>query len=242
MLRSGTGMFQAPYTVAYDAKYETENPRGFQLSVLCIPTKPGWSRAIILGPSMDDPAKVKNAYTNENDTAHEDAKATTNTKKKRKGNPLMKMIFKRIPVWFVHQLSNRFLDSDLAFLHFQEQESQRHDSYFMPAASDRCIAALRSWVPKYTDVENDKLPAPLSRSAMFDRYSQHTSHCIHCQQGLKTLGQVRKSAYAILAMSLLGFKYKIAKLTTLLCLGALRAVFKFEKSFREGEFKHYENH
>jgi hypothetical protein len=261
MLRSGIGVFQAPYTVAYDAKYEAENPRGFQLSVLCIPTKPGWSRAIILGPSMDNaampkhenssmPDKSLDTTTSQSDSKHDDAQTTSTlvtiegnmAKKKKPGNSLMRLVYKRIPVWVVHQLSNRFLDSDLAFLHYQERERQRHDSYYMPAASDRCITALRKWVSKYTDVGKEVIPAPLPRSAMFDRWSQHTSQCIHCQKGLKTLGDARRLAHAILALSLIGLKYKVAKLAALMCLGALRAIATLEKSFMEGEFKHYENH
>ena len=46
----------------------------------------------------------------------------------------------------------------------------------------------------------------------------------------------------MLGLSILGFKFRIAKVTTLLCFGALRLLQKLENSFREGEFKHFENH
>jgi hypothetical protein len=160
---------------------------------------------------------------------------------KKKPAPLLRFIFGLLPVWFLHQLSNRFLDSDLAFLHYQEQERKRSASYYMPAPSDRCITALRSWIPKYTDMDKEVIPPPLPRSEMFDRWSQHTSKCVHCLQGLKTLAKVRRSAYGILAISVLGFKYKIAKVATLLCLGIIRSVSKLERTFKEGEFKHYQN-
>ncbi len=133
LIRKGSGLFQAPYTVAYDAKYESETPRDFKLSVLCIPTKPGWSRAILLGSPLDK--------KEDTDSSTKTAVEVSNKKKKKK--TLLSLVFKIIPVWFVHQLSNRFLDSDLAFLHFQEQERKRNDSYYMPAPSDRCIAALK---------------------------------------------------------------------------------------------------
>jgi phenylpropionate dioxygenase-like ring-hydroxylating dioxygenase large terminal subunit len=232
MIRKGEGRFQAPYTVSYDAKYESETPRDFKLSVLCIPTKPGWSRAILLGSPLDK--------KEDKDGESKKDVEVTNKKEYRK-KIVLSFVFKIIPVWFVHQLSNRFLDSDLAFLHYQEQERKRNDSYYMPSPSDRCIAALRSWVPKYTDMDKEVIPPPLPRSQMFDRWSQHTSQCVHCLQGLKTLEKVRRSAYGILAISVLGFKYNVAKVTTLLCLGIIRLVAKLERTFKEGEFKHYEN-
>jgi hypothetical protein len=229
-------MFHAPFSVTYDAKFATETPRDFKLSVLCIPTKPGWSRAIILGPSIKETEKAA-ATTS-------DAVTRTRQPQEKRNMPssLMRIAFKCLPVWLTHQLSNRFLDSDLAFLHYQGQERQRQKSYFMPSPSDRCIAALRSWLPKYTDIGEQQLPSALSRSEMFDRWSQHTSNCIHCQRGIKRLQKFRRSAYAMLAFSILGCKYNLARLTTILCLGALWIVDRIEQSFMEGEFKHYENH
>jgi phenylpropionate dioxygenase-like ring-hydroxylating dioxygenase large terminal subunit len=242
MIRSGTGMFQAPFTVMYDANFASETPRDFKLSVLCIPTKPGWSRAIILGPSIEQ-HDVKHDRDEQQSITDDDDEAEKMTEKtKRKSPSLQRIIFKRIPVWVVHQLSNRFLDSDLAFLHYQEQERQRRDSYYMPAPSDRCIAALRSWIPKYTDMDGERPPPALSRSEMFDRWNQHTSKCVHCRKGLKSLQTLRQFVYSILGVSVLGFKYKIAKLAVLLSFATLRIAARIEKSFKEGEFRHYENH
>merc|ERR1712166_238216 len=72
--------------------------------------------------------------------------------KKKKKKSLFGILFSIIPVWAIHLLSNKFLDSDLAFLHYQEQERLRHiqdgrydggsNRYYMPAQSDRCISAL----------------------------------------------------------------------------------------------------
>ncbi|KAG7338925.1 ring-hydroxylating dioxygenase, large terminal subunit [Nitzschia inconspicua] len=245
MLRSGTGSFQAPFAVVYDAKYQSDTPRDFKLSVLCIPTKPGWSRAIILGPSMELPNDHHQADRKQdlqlNAECSVETQPTDKNKNKKRAPSLMRRIFKLIPVWMVHQLNNRFLDSDLAFLHYQEHERQRRDSYYMPAPSDRCIAALRSWVPKYTDMAKVQLPLALTRSQMFDRWSQHTSKCVHCQRGLKTLQNVRRSSHFFLALSIVGFKYNLAKVIALLCLGALQIASKIEKNFREGDFRHYEN-
>ena len=260
MMRSGTGEFRAPYVVNYDAQFMTETPRAFRLSAVCIPTKPGWSRGIIITRRGDDTEVVD-----------ENADTAVATKKKKKKS-LFALVFSSLPPWLVHQLSNRFLDSDLAFLHFQEQERQRHDSYFMPgcnprlprcpcdrsrrpgcwdsgsgslpAPADRCISALRKWISTYTSEDvTGPLPAPLPRSEMFNRWSQHTSHCKVCQKGLATLQKIRRASYATLALSVLGIqKHWVPKITALLSLGVWRIVSKLENSFREGEFKHYENH
>jgi pheophorbide a oxygenase len=224
MMRGGGGQFRAPFIIDYDASFKSENPRPFKLSALSIPTKSGWSRAIVIGSTIKDDKKV-------NEEVGE----------KKEKFSLIRAIFSKLPVWMLHQLSNRFLDSDLAFLHFQERERERRPAYFMPTQADRCIEALLKWIPKYTDIL-EPLPPALPRSQMFDRWTQHTSHCKHCQTGLRTIKKWRRSAYAVLAISVFGFHLRIAKLSTLLCFGMLRLIHKLEKGFREGEFKHYENH
>lgn len=163
---------------------------------------------------------------------------------KKKKIKLISVVFSKLPVWLVHQLSNKFLDSDLAFLHFQERERERQGrpAYFMPAQADRCIDALRKWVPKYTDISEPLPPDALTRSQLFDRWTQHSSHCKHCQAGVKTIKKWRRSTYVVLALSVVGFHFRIAKLSSLLSLGMLRLLYKLDKGFREGEFKHYENH
>jgi phenylpropionate dioxygenase-like ring-hydroxylating dioxygenase large terminal subunit len=229
-LREGKGEFRAPYLVSYDATFEsklmesgeTETRAPFLLSILNIPTKPGWSRTIIMN------AKAK-------EVPGEAAK------KKKKKTSWRGKIFSKIPVALSHVLSNRFLDSDLAFLHFQERERERRPAYFMPAPADRCIESLLKWIPKYTDIAEPLSPA-LPRAVLFDRYTQHTSHCKHCQAALVSIKKWRHYTYAGLAMSILGFKFRIAKVTTLLCLGILRTLQKLDNAFKEGEFKHYLNH
>lgn len=219
MLRGGTGEFRAPFVVSYDAEFKTEPKRPFGLTVCCIPTKPGWSRAIIIQGGTKEEREGE--------------------KPKKKSLPTK--VFSKIPVWLTHQLSSRFLDSDAAFLHFQERERPRRSNYYMPAMADQPITALRKWIPKYTDIE-EPLPPAFPRSVIFDRWMQHTSHCKHCQAGLKTIKKWRRSTYAALVTSILGFQFRIAKVSTLLCFGILRLLQKLENSMKEGEFKHYENH
>jgi pheophorbide a oxygenase len=219
-MRAGNVNFIAPFVVAYEANFESKDgsdeKKPLVLTALCIPTKPGWSRAIIVTAASKEGPKKKS---------------------------IVAKIFSKLPIWLVHQLSNRFLDSDLVFLHFQEWERQRNDDYYTPSPADRCIQALRKWVPKYTDIcDGQQLPPSPPRSVLFDRYTQHTSHCKHCQQGLESIKTWRRAAYATLAVSIFGFKFKVDKASTLVCLAALRLMHKLERRFKEGEFKHFENH
>ncbi|OEU19105.1 hypothetical protein FRACYDRAFT_137803, partial [Fragilariopsis cylindrus CCMP1102] len=257
--RGGTGEFNAPYGVSYNAHYydtkeemlekREKDDAGFKLGALCIPTKPGWSRAIIMaGPKEMKEKEMK--------------------KKKEKRKSLFGILFSIIPVWAIHLLSNKFLDSDLSFLHYQEQERLRHiqdgrydggsNGYYMPAQSDRCISALRKWIPKYTNYLGDgspsnnkyELPNTIPRKELFDRYVQHTSHCRHCQKGLKQIQtKIIPRLYGVMTISILasGFNlfrgYKlVTKLIALLSFGLIRLITaKIEPAFKDGEFKHYEN-
>ena len=315
--RGGTGEFNAPYGVSYNAHYyDTEeemlekrgthliklknklkvnanannnggddnevleinededkekDDAGFKLGALCIPTKPGWSRAIIMaGPSKEEgdnkeeeEAEKVVVVSNEEEIKEKEMK-----KKKKKKKSLFGILFSIIPVWAIHLLSNKFLDSDLSFLHYQEQERLRHiqdgrydggsNGYYMPAQSDRCISALRKWIPKYTNYLGDgspsnnkyELPNTIPRKELFDRYVQHTSHCRHCQKGLKQIQtKIIPRLYGVMTISILasGFNlfrgYKlVTKLIALLSFGLIRLITaKIEPAFKDGEFKHYEN-
>jgi len=270
MMRRGEGRWQAPFTVIYDAKFYQQDPvKDFNLAVLCIPVRPGWSRAILFSPGSNDDSTDTDDDSGR--TGDDNSPATKKNKSSSSSTSsasfktkLIKAIFSSIPVWVVHQLNSRFLDSDLAFLHFQELERSRRqkvisataspskkstmngaESYFMPAASDRCISALRSWFTKYTDNMSGfgPLEKELPKSEMFDRWTQHTSKCIHCQNGLKQLAKTRKVLFGITALSLLGInKFVFAKILFLISLAAQPLITKIENSFKDGGFKHYENH
>mmetsp|Transcript_28498 Transcript_28498/g.41613 ORF Transcript_28498/g.41613 Transcript_28498/m.41613 type:complete len:458 (+) Transcript_28498:166-1539(+) len=216
MTRRGIGQFRAPYLVNYNATFDTPDARPFLLSALCIPTQPGWSRVIVLTKRSDEKPKT-----------------------------LLAKIFSILPPFLMHQLSNRFLDSDLAFLHYQERNAASGHKYYIPSPADRCIAAYRKWIPTYTNnvVSPDTLPPEMTPSVLFDRYTQHTSHCRHCQDGLKGIKKWRRTCYGILTLSVLGIrKFWMARLSTLLCLSMLRVFSKLEKTMKVGGFKHYENH
>ena len=301
--RAGTAEFKAPFGIAYDGNFyddkdevdalwgthvdkkkqqlagvklpkdDTEK-RPFTLGVLCIPTKPGWSRAIIItgGKSKQIQAKADKltqqlVSSPESSTALDTSDTeSTKPKKKKQKKSLLAKIFGIVPVWVIHLLSNKFLDSDLAFLHHQEQERLRYDGatgnsgsssyYYMPAPADRCIAKLRQWIPKHTDYMGTKdghkyslPPIIVNRSQLFDRYLQHTIHCKHCQEGLKFLRtKAKKIAWSALFTSVVASHFLgkrllglAAKLMAVACLGVIRFTTSLEKAFLVGDFKHYEN-
>jgi phenylpropionate dioxygenase-like ring-hydroxylating dioxygenase large terminal subunit len=103
MRRNGTGIFRAPFVITYAARFLPENDtktptrrqpgppttrKEFNLTTILIPTKPGWSRIIILGATstsdqIDPPPQKKSLFL---------------------------QILSVLPVWLTHQFSNRFLD------------------------------------------------------------------------------------------------------------------------------------
>jgi hypothetical protein len=99
------------------------------------------------------------------------------------------VILPRLPIWFLHTFSNRFLDSDLMLLHDQEinlqsqrarQRLYRENSnivddvmdtsqsilkqYFMPSKADRSIVTIRKWISRYASAVYD-LSSPSSSTS-----------------------------------------------------------------------------
>jgi hypothetical protein len=267
--RAGDGRFRAPFTIQYNATFEqTEAQRAagedlkfFNLTALCIPTKPGWSRTIVFGAPPPKSKQEKKAEEAKNVArakgrsgtavaAKASGESSVQSNAKPKKLPLkLQILFKVIrilPVWLLHQLSNKFLDSDLAFLHFQEQERTRRggdlDSYFMPAQSDRCVVAQRQWVSKYAHVPGPLPPAISDKAVLFDRWAQHTDHCKHCTQGFKSIQKWRKYTYVSMGVSILLIKFLAARFAAVGCLAMLRVLAMLEEPLKVGGFKHYDNH
>jgi len=284
MMRSGTGEFRAPYLVNYKATFSQEDgsKRPWQLSVLCVPTKPGWSRVIVLsGPPAAAAAESEgiNNEEEEEDFAPKTtsdstiASQTSKPKQKKKKKSIVSIIFRLLPTWVNHLLSNKFFDSDMAFLHYQEQlrrpttdsgstttttttttttpvaSSLRGDArYFMPADSDRSIAALHGWIKQYAGsyVRRQAIhlpPAIYDRKKLFDRWGQHTSHCKQCQNALTGIRAWKRNCKIIVAGSiLLGLRHWSPRILAVLSFGMINLLGDIEKAFYDGEFKHYENH
>lgn len=178
----------SPFLFVYNGEFEHKEgesgeKRRFRLSICCVPVSPGHSRMIILNP-------------------------------RTRSGP-MGALFSVLPVWLIHIFSNRFIDSDLAFLHYQERNLRRersaedwNKSYFMPAQSDRSISAWRKWLSSegarcvLPGPGSELPPSPSSREELLNRYKQHTSHCVHCQEGLASLEAWQSAAIGIGVLSL----------------------------------------
>lgn len=284
MLRSGTGEFRAPFLVNYEANFDLSSKKGasdddsneggqrpWQLAVLCVPTRPGWSRVMVF--TGQTPDKVEKADAPKAAAALTDEASPTTaakkTKKKKKKTSLFSLIFRNLPTWVSHLLSNKFFDSDMAFLHYQEQvrrpptaaafsdssgsdgssKLQRGDArYYMPSEADRSIAALHAWIgkyaPSYVRQQATHLPAAIyDRSILFDHWGQHTSSCKICQDALAGIQKWKRNSKIVLAASiLLGFRHWAPRILAALSIGVYSVLVKTEGAFYKGEFKHYENH
>lgn len=161
-----------------------------------------------------------------------------------------------LPPWAIHLLSNRFLDSDMAFLHYQERKLRNKpnsaetwsNAYYMPGESDRSIGAWRQWLAKEearcVDPEVELPPSPLSREELLNRWEQHTTHCRHCREAFSNLEVVQKGSMALFVAALIGAQTELAP--NLLCLPAelLSAVAMLgsetlKQEFRFRDYEHY---
>ena len=256
MRRAALAQFRAPFVISYAGTFEPKAPKTeaplFNLTVIMTPIKPGWSRIIIQGGpgSRGVPAATDN-----------DKDATAVAKSKPRASLLLK-VFSLFPVWLLHIFSSRFLDSDLALLHYQEQErlvkrKADYDGYCMPAPADRCIAAMRRWILEFAHIcttasvqglANDQvsqplLPAsPLDRSALFDRWSQHSDQCKHCRTAMDNVKKLRRNALVALSAGVVfSPKFLAARLVVVACLAALSLLSTAERSMTKGGFDHYKN-
>ncbi|KAL7572731.1 hypothetical protein ACA910_009001 [Epithemia clementina (nom. ined.)] len=242
-IRHSKAVFKAPFTLTYGGVFETDKPKPqyFNLTTIGIPSRPGWNRAMILtalpsneGLLQDDAAKA--------------------SKGPQQSSPSWRSkLFTLFPVWLVHILSNRFLDSDMALLHYQEQEREKQggDSderqggvYFMPSTSDRSVNAFRKWKNKYASVLLPLPPAIHSRTVLFDRYTQHTEQCLHCSKALKQVRKLRVRAVGVLSLGgiLVATRFPILGCVVVTgCLATIGVLNTLEQGFVTGGFNHYEN-
>lgn len=197
--RAGTCTFKAPYMVHYNATFvDTSNP--FTLTTLLIPVSAGHSKIIIFSlnsnitsasTSTDSNRRIETlsatVATNHSDNSTSSGRmnhVVTSTTVPKKSFNLRQLIFSaifpRLPIWFLHTFSNRFLDSDLMLLHDQEidlrsrltdgwsqslPENDRNsvrvtskpilEQYFMPSKADRSVVAIRKWISRYASAVYD---------------------------------------------------------------------------------------
>lgn len=112
----------------------------------------------------------------------------------------------------------------------------------MPAPSDRCVSAIRKWLKEYSPSE-ELPPLERDRKRLFDRWSQHSDQCQHCNQVVvEKLPRWRNLTYATLFASLLALpKFFFASIVAISCILLLRGYDMVETLLKEGEFRHYLN-
>jgi len=159
-----------------------------------------------------------------------------------------------LPEAVQHILVNRFLDSDLAFLHFQERNlrrlnpaSQWQDSFYMPAASDRSVAGWRSWLTRErADVVADDMTLPSTplREALLDRYTQHTAHCVHCQRALEGIekAQLLVGGFGLLSLVADRLSLAPAEWCVVLEVGSVVLIAGLQRVRQEFYFVDYEHY
>lgn len=280
--RRGTAVFSAPYVLQYYGNFTNAegtmnlpNTAPFRLSTICVPLRPGWSRIMIFvgPPSVDEedtandhPPQQQQQPQNLNDTSktasspHHPNVPKSKKQKSTLVSKLVKTIFSLFPVWLLHTFSNRFLDSDLAFLHYQERTAataaatarsssdgvvggtvSRQNVYYCPAPADRAVLALRNWFRTYAKPWLDQpLPeSPLNRDSLFDRRVQHVQICRHCQAALRAVGIWRRNTIGLLTACVVVWPYtrlaRWAVAGSVLLLSILQTV---ERTLTQGGYDH----
>ncbi len=145
--------------------------------------------------------------------------------------PIMKVI-KATPRWFNHLSQNEVIDSDVVFLHAQDQILQKsmqrrnQPKYYLPAKCDTMVIAFRKWLDRYTDKKvrgwmngQDQLEVS-SRLNLLDRFEQHTKVCSSCRIAHKNFKRLDSTCFGLgliavaIAASGLFPKQKMALTTT----------------------------
>ena len=243
--RSGVIHFRAPCVMSIVSELKPTKkgqfPRSFNFTLVLIPIKPGWSRIIACGgPGARGKKTVASAL---------------GVAKKQTAS-LVSRVFQILPRWVIHQLTHRILDSDIVLLHNQDQERTvkrqvDYEGYCMPASADRAVAPIRRWVNQFAHIpslsyEKDGqivLPKPpATRSALFDRWSQHTDQCRHCHGALDGVRTWRKRTMWVMAAAILSCRFLAARLAVVGCLALLQSFNMIETNMMKGGIEHYKNH
>lgn len=164
----------------------------------------------------------------------------------------------KFPTWFIHLFSNRFIDSDLIFLHHQERilrgqprnAGNWKTAYFMPAKIDQSISLWRRWLEREGArcvLADHDLGAIAPRESLLNRFQQHTQYCRHCQSALTNISlwqwRAGKMALAALVIERLGFGSKNVSRMLLaaqvIAVGLVAGLESMKKSFHFVDYKHY---
>jgi phenylpropionate dioxygenase-like ring-hydroxylating dioxygenase large terminal subunit len=133
-----------------------------------------------------------------------------------KGGGLAAWAMQLIPGWATHLGTQVPLEDDQIFLHLGEEQyvaaaakgKTAAQAYYMPSAADTNVIAFRRWIDQFGgggpfgEVGRASYKAKLQprqeHTQLLDRYSQHTAHCVQCQEGLKQV-QTARSIFHVAA-------------------------------------------
>mmetsp|Transcript_11799 Transcript_11799/g.15408 ORF Transcript_11799/g.15408 Transcript_11799/m.15408 type:complete len:530 (+) Transcript_11799:62-1651(+) len=229
MLRNGHQEFKAPYTLSYIA---TRTP---DFSIM---SKKEQKKA--MKNAMKSPPRnfTLNAFC----TPTEPGWSRVILPSPRIGGP--------IPTWLVHILSSRFLDSDLAFLYFQELALVSPDkanlspekAFYMPSESDQSIAAFHRWFQSLgwgKAMSQDYSESELPRKQLFDRYQQHVAQCVECQKGLRHIKKTRRITTALCLIGFIWQKSVLVRTAMVVSVIVALACKKLEDYFHARDYLHY---
>jgi len=165
-----------------------------------------------------------------------------------------------LPTALGHLFINRFLDSDLTFLHYQERNLRLlqggapgwKGSMYIPAESDRIVSGWRNWLSRegarcvQDGQEGAVPPSPRKREDILDRYTQHTAHCVHCREALELLPKVQLGLVALFSLALILERLILPACLTpwcvaveLLALGAALGLQLLRQEFYFVDYEHY---
>ena len=114
-------------------------------------------------------------------------------------------------------------------------------AYYMPTVADVPIVAMRSWISKHSDAQTlaPLPPRRFTRQQLFDRWSQHTEHCVICQQGIESIRRWRRNTLAALAIAIWSSRWTPARVLAIVCICLLPLLNWFEGQFKFVDYKHY---
>ncbi|GJM96976.1 hypothetical protein PR202_ga13863 [Eleusine coracana subsp. coracana] len=126
-------------------------------------------------------------------------------------------LYKMIPRWLSHTVTNRVLDSDMYLLHFEERKyaaaglGNWQNACYVPTSSDTMIVAFRNWFRKYcknqvgwATSQPDQLPPTPTKDKLLERYWSHVAQCTSCSAALKAM-KALEVALQVASVAVVGF-------------------------------------
>lgn len=212
--RNGTMSFYYPSHYLLNSTYPDIYIK--RLHVYCVPVYPFKTRIF-----------VQNEYNHKNNFR----------------NALIINTIQSLPKWIKHPITHTFFDSDTMLLHKQEQMLKNKNSffnstktYFTPSSSDYSIYLFHKWknkfAPNWTSISySSPLDLHLSRKQIFDRYHDHTIHCVSCSSALHSLQTIQTYAPPLLLSQSMYFQNYFLALSAVflyLIIDKIKSIYIFQ--------------